>query len=209
MGPLRHFAAEFGYPITAQSNPVCFAAQGGGVLLDRMIYLVTIARLAAGPVSEVQARITRDRNGIDTHAALLLSHGGGAKSQLTASFSALLGNAAALGFAEGAIVIEEPLLAAEQLRVTPMSPATSRVEGSGSGLKAKLKAQPLFRKAVAFRKRQQATHLSYGSSSYAPELQHFIDLVKRGEKASPILPPSLTLEVHHVLATARAKDAVA
>jgi hypothetical protein len=41
-------------------------------------------------------------------------------------------------------------------------------------------------------------------SPYIHELAHFRDLVRAGAKESPILPPSLSVEVMAVLDTARA-----
>lgn len=203
LGAATSLTAEFGYPITPQSNPLCFASDGGGVLLDRAIYLVALARLALGPIAEVQATLVRDAAGIDVHAGLLLRHAGGATAQLAASFTALLGNAATIGCARGGIDLRAPLLACEHLRVTHVEPATARTAAPAGGLKDKLKASPRLRRAAALASLRQERHLPYGASPYAPELDHFCALVRAGATESPVLPPSLSLEIHEALARAR------
>lgn len=205
LGQARHFSADFGYPATGQSHPVCFAPIGGGVLLDRAIYLVALARLALGPVAAIESRLVCDEEGIDTHAALLLTHRDGGTSQLTASFAALLGNSAAIGCSGGAILLREPLLACERMRISVASAPAERVSAPSGGLRARLKQSPFARRLAAAASARKDRTLVYGPSSYAPELSHFRDLVMEGRRESPVLPTALSVEIHGLLAAARSQ----
>ena len=53
LGTPRHLTASFGYKASAASHPGCYAPVGGGVLLDRAVYAVALARLVMGPVDRV------------------------------------------------------------------------------------------------------------------------------------------------------------
>ncbi len=202
LGAPRHLAASFGYPITPASHPVCFAAEGGGVLRDRAIYLVTLSRLLFGPIRAADGVIRRDAAGIDTHAAITLEHDG-ATAQLAASFDVLLGNDATIGGERGAIRLAAPLLACERLRIATARPLEERAAPAAPGLAQRLKGLAPLRRARAMTGELGGRFLPYGGSPYAPELAHFRDLVRAGASHSPVLPPALTLEVHRTLAALR------
>lgn len=202
LGVPRHLDASFGYPITRASHPVCFAGTGGGVLLDRAIYLVTLSRLLFGPVAAADAAIRRDADGIDIHAAFRLEHDGGT-AQLTASFDARLGNDAAIGCTGGVIRLAEPLLSCERMVMSAARAPAGRVTAAAPGLVGRLKERPQVRRARAMAGGLSGQFVPYGASPYAPELAHFRDLVLAGARESPVLPPSLTVEIHRTLSALR------
>lgn len=201
LGDVRHLTVEFGYPTTRTSHPGCYAASGGGVLLDRAIYAVALARLALGPVSSVQSHVVREADGIDIEASLLLGHAEGGCSQLSASLTSMLGNAMTISCTKGAVKVRAPLLAAEQLLVrqtaTPQRPVAS------TGIRKLLKENSLVRRAGSLLRVPRSKHLSYGYSPYAHELAHFRDLCLSGAIESPVLPMNLSLEVMRILDAAR------
>ncbi len=201
LGMVRHLSASFGYPATPTSHPGLYADVGGGVLLDRAIYLVTLARLALGPIEHSRASVTRDRGGIDTEAALLLTHAGGATSQLTASLTTLLGNGMTISGDRGAVTVSAPLLATEQIMTEtaglPERPATS------AGTRHALKERPLVRRLASLARLRKTRFVPFGRSPYVPELEHFRDLYRAGAQESPVLPLQLSLDVMRVLDSAR------
>jgi predicted dehydrogenase len=200
IGQVRALAADFGYPATPETHAGCWKPEGGGVLLDRAIYPVTLARLALGPVERVQAAVTRDASGIDVEAALMLEHRGGAVSQVAASLTALMGNALTLSGTAGAITVAAPLLSAERLEVRHAGPAARGIPG---GMRRRLAESGLLRRARATAAALRTSHIGYGASPYVHELAHFRDLIRAGAGESPVLPPSLSVEVMRVLDAAR------
>lgn len=201
IGTVRHFSASFGYPTTPASHPGCYAAVGGGVLLDRAIYLVTLARLALGPVADTRAEIVRDGNGIDVDAALLLTHSGGATSQITASLSTMLGNTMTIAGDRGAVSVRAPLLSAEKMLVEHVAPPVRPVAMTST--RDRIKQSPVLRVLADVAKQRRTRVLSYGRSPYVHELLHFRDLYRAGAVESPVLPLDLSLDVMRVLDTAR------
>jgi predicted dehydrogenase len=203
IGTARHFAADFGYPTTAETHPSCYAPEGGGVLLDRGVYLVAMARLALGPIGAVQAHVTKDTNGVDVEASLLLTHCAGSTSQLTASFTSLLANTMTIYGTSGSLSVQAPFLTAEKvvLRRAKPSARPTRLTGWRNLFKKSGGA----RRAAAFLRAENSRFMSYGRSPYYHELVHFRDLYWAGAIESPVLPMELSLHVTSVLDNARAQ----
>lgn len=206
LGQLRRFAAEFGYVASPQSHPGCFLPAGGGVLLDRGIYLATLALMVMGPAIDVRAEIVSTTEGIDAEAWITLTHEGGATSALGASLTCELPNRLDIAGTKGSAWVEAPLLAAERYGIAhhdnPERPIPSR-----GGFAAKLKQKPLLRRTLAILRAARAPQSSYGDSLYRAEIEHFRDLVLIDAKESPVLPPSLSVSAMEILDRARASAA--
>jgi predicted dehydrogenase len=202
IGTLRHFAADFGYPTTPQTHAAAWRADGG-VLLDRAIYPITLARLALGPIRDAQVQIVRNAEGLDTDAALLLEHDEGKVSLLAASLTTLLANTMTLAGARGSVVVDAPLLAAETVRVTQAEP---RPSGDGAGRAARLKQIGFLRRARGLLQGLKLPHVGYGPSPYVHVMAHFRDLYRSGDTGSTVLPIELSLEVLTVIERAARGD---
>jgi predicted dehydrogenase len=207
LGSPIHLTADFGYPVTARENASLFASEGGGVLFDRSVYLISLALKLFGPVKDVQASALIDADGIDVHSSVTLVHDRSATSQLAASFVALMPNVATISCSRGMIRIEEPLVGSEGLRIMA-APNSGAVAGSAdasfrSALKRGLKTSALLRRV----KRRLGTGISethsYGSNQYVPFLEHVFDLVRSGKSQSQAIPLDLSLEVLHIVDRAR------
>lgn len=195
IGAIRHFGADFGYPTTAQTHAAAWRADGG-VLLDRAIYPITLARLALGPIRNAQVTITRNVDGLDTDAALLLTHDDGRTALVAASLTALLANSMTIAGERGSVVVDAPLLAAETVRVTHAEP---RPTGDAGGSGARLKQIELLRRARGMLQIFKTPHVGFGASPYVHVMSHFRDLYRARATASPVLPIELSLEVLTVI----------
>jgi predicted dehydrogenase len=202
LGELRRLTASFGYPATPQSHPACYAAVGGGALLDRAIYLVTLSLILMGPTDTVEAHITRNADGIDTEAWITLVHPGGATSALGASLLGELDNRLALSGTEGAAFVEAPLLAAERHGFGRYG-AIERPAPARDGLGAKLKRNAKLRRGLAVARAARIPFSPFGNSLYCGEIAHFRDLMRANAKASPVLPPELSIAAMDLLDKAR------
>jgi predicted dehydrogenase len=202
IGEPRHLAASFGYPANELSHPGCFAQHGGGVLLDRSIYLIALALIALGPARLAHAHIVRDSKGVDVEASLMLAHDNGATSMLSASLRSELDNRLHIAGTGGYAAVDAPLLAGERGSLVTTA-APGRPPAPGAGLGDKLRRSGLLRRGAAVARSIRQSHLSYGGSLYAGEIVHFRDLLRSGAKQSPILPPSFSVSVHALLDEAR------
>lgn len=200
IGSPVQFTADFGYPASRAAMPRLFAGPGSGVLLDRAVYPLALALQLLGPVAKVTSSVTRE-DGVDVHAAIMLEHESGAISQLAASLTALLSNRATLSGTRGAIAIGAPLLKAESLRVSHGGELGA--EQARSGLKARLAAMPALRRAKDALAGLRASHHPYGANHYAPEVGHFLDMIRDGLVESPILPHATSLAIQRIVAECR------
>lgn len=195
-GAPRHMQFSFGYPVHADDRPQLLFPEDGGVLFDRAGYGVTLAISLLGPVSEEQGLVSEE--GSD----LLLLHSSGARSQITVSAGALLPNTVTVGCDRGVVGLDAPSLAAEHLWSQTMLPhpvGRGNEPGAGQGIKARLRQSSILRHLRARALGPRRLWLPYGPDPYLPMLTHVLDLLRRGQTASPLVPPALSMAVIQTL----------
>ena len=149
-------------------------------------------------------------HGVDNHASLQLSHSGGGQSQLSASFTSLMSNTAALACSGGIIRLEEPLIGAETVSVqlrsaernAPRDPTLPL--GLRQKLVHRLRQRALLRRLKWALPSARREYLSYGPDQYLPQLDHFLGLMKVGARESDVVPLELSLAIQRVIDQARA-----
>jgi predicted dehydrogenase len=208
-----HLAFDFGYPMDRKTYPSLFDASDGGVLRDRAVYGVSLALSLLGPVQALRSSVVRNSDGLDVAAAIQLTHASGAISQLAFAINALMSNSATLACTQGVLRLDAPTIGTESISARQMTPLSAsdflKPENSKARLIAKLKAIPALRQLNRRRSAPRATHLSYGADPYRPSLQHFCDLVRAGQKESPIVTLDLSLETLRLVDAARNADLTA
>jgi predicted dehydrogenase len=208
-GRPTHLFADFGYPVSEKGQPRLFSPAAGGVLRDRGIYLVALALNVFGPVQRVDALLEVTAHGVDQHASLQLSHRGGGQSQLSASFTSLMSNTAALACSGGLIHLEEPLIGAETVStrriavVHDLSQETAQPLGARQKLARNLRQRPLLRRLKRSIPNARHEYFAYGPDPYLPQLLHFLALLSAGTAESDIVPLELSLSIQHVIDRAR------
>jgi predicted dehydrogenase len=203
LGAPTQLYADFGYPTNKEVYPRLFKpSAGSGVLLDRGVYPIALAIKLFGNVQKITAHVTRNQDGVDTEAYLILAHENGCLSQLATSIQSLQQNRAVLSFTEGAASLEPPVIGAEALFVQSMQPHQANYQ-SALGLKAKIKQtlkQSSFLRKLKSRKNQgNRQFLSYGKNQYLPVLAHFCGLLQQGKLESDMIPLSFSSEVLRVI----------
>jgi predicted dehydrogenase len=207
-GRPTHLFADFGYPVSEKALPRLFSPAAGGVLLDRGIYLVALALNVFGPVRRVDALLKVTAHGVDQHASLQLSHHGGGHSQVSASFTSLMSNTAALACSGGLIRLEEPLIGAETVSMRRMAVHDLRQEtaqplGARQKLARNLRQRPLLRRLKRAIPNARREYFAYGPDPYLPQLLHFLALLGAGTAESDIVPLELSVSIQHVIDQAR------
>jgi predicted dehydrogenase len=95
LGTIRLLAADIGYPTPFDPQNRFFDRRlGGGALLDRGVYLLSLADFLLGRPAEATGRATLGPSGVDEQASLLLTYPGGALAVLTTSLRSRLRNEA-------------------------------------------------------------------------------------------------------------------
>jgi predicted dehydrogenase len=211
-GKVNNLIADFGYPVSEETQRQLHAKDRGGVLLDRGIYLIALALSVFGPVERVDAYLNFTSLGVDKEAFLQLRHRSGGHSQLAASFNSLMSNTATLSCSGGLIQLEAPLIGSEAVstRHTPVAPPTRDVAQPLSFREKvieKLRESPQLRRINQTIKKSASQHIPFGSDRYLPELNHFISLVKAGAQESDIVPLEFSLDIQRIIDRARADHA--
>jgi predicted dehydrogenase len=209
-GEPHHLLADFGYPVMEDNRSHLFSLNGGGVLLDRAVYLIALALEVFGPVMRTKSHIRFNERGIDLDASLLLSHHAGQVSQVSVSFSSLMSNTAVLACSKGLMRLEKPLLGSEEISIQ-RAPAGGRSLRDvvspltfSETLKRNLRSFPKLRRIGQALPRGSREYLSYGSNRYLPEVNHFLGLLEAGIKESPVVPLERSLSVQRIIEEARA-----
>lgn len=212
LGKIKHLSASFGYPASSLSYPQLFAQSGGGVLLDRAVYLLALACALLGEVEQVTALVDKNSAGIDTQASILLRHRQGGSSQLTASLDALLANDITLGCENGSLQLPAPALGAEHVvKQFFLGHKVARQEASSPGkpgLGQKLKSLSCLRRANFLRSRLKAEHHSFGGNPYSPQISHFCELLRSGRRESARVPHTLSRQIIELVEQIRAQTNV-
>lgn len=146
IGEILTLTAEFGYPTEFDPQNRFFnPALGGGALLDRGSYPLSLAFYLLGEPLAVTGQAYLGNTGVDEQSAYLLSYGGGAIAQLSASLRAYTTNRATITGTTGRIIIHPPFCRPDHISITPLSPepvvTTHSPYRSPTGLKARLENQ--------------------------------------------------------------------
>ena len=201
LGEVRLLTADFGYPTSFDPESRFFnPALGGGALLDRGVYPLSLAYFLLGNPAEVVGQATIGTTGVDEQQTALLSYPSGALAVLAASLRSRLRNEAVVIGTEGRIRIHEPFFAPNRITWTrtrePVGPAPSASTGSG-GWKARIKRNPLLRRAVDQVGRPLLGAISRDGTTitehvagrgYQFEAAEAMRRIRAGELESPLMP---------------------
>ncbi len=200
-GAAKRLQFDFSLPADAATMPQLFTKEDGGVLRDRAIYGVAAALDLLGPVTDQQAHIQRNPDGIDTAATLTLTHASEATSLLTFSFDGVGDNHLNLSCAFGHLrmpALEGEVIETKMFRPKPRTPLSAT-----PSLATRMKQRPTLRRFKrTFGLSRARTH-SFGTHPYAPMLAHFVDLVRQGQSTSPVITPDLMRQAAQLIDQAR------
>ena len=119
IGEVRMLTADFGYPAPFSPDNRFYDLQaGGGALLDRGVYPLSLAYFLLGPPAEVVGRASIGSTGVDEQQSTLLTYQGGALAVLTASLRSRLRNEAVVIGTRGQIRIHERFDAPRRVSVS-------------------------------------------------------------------------------------------
>jgi predicted dehydrogenase len=116
LGDVRLLSAEMGYRTPFDPRNRFFSLElGGGALMDRGVYLLSLALYLLGPPSEASGRASMGSSGVDDTAHLVLTYPNRALAVLTSSLTCRLRNEAVIVGSKGEIRIQDPFYAPRRL----------------------------------------------------------------------------------------------
>jgi predicted dehydrogenase len=160
IGEVRSLTANFGYPVAFDANSRFFNPElGGGTLLDRGIYPLSLAFYLLGAPSQITTAATLATTGVDVYSAMQLDYSSGASSGATAvlysSMRQMTSNEVWIEGTKGVIQIHAPFYKPYRISLLPegarvvLPTALADLDLSASeqpGLTAKLKQKSIVQK---------------------------------------------------------------
>lgn len=221
LGELRQLTADFSYALVVDPAHHVFQPDGGGALLDRAVYGVSLAVAALGPVVDVVSTARKGSTGVDEDVALLLSHRSGAIATITASLRSRGSNEAVLRGTGATVTLHEPYFGATRYSVVPAAPVD--LGGTGSprtpGTAAKVMGEVMGRLGNSVRARQavetakgltkaglhqmKATAAPTDGRGYAHQVAAVREAIRAGLTEHPDMTLAHSVEVMQVLDRAR------
>lgn len=184
-------------------------ARAGGALLHRGIYPLSLARHFCGPITSVSAAGRIGPTGVDTDAAMIVTHASGATSTLRASLCHSGSNAASLWGTQARIDLAAPIWRPASARLilerpaSPLAEGVRRLERFRETHQGQVMATMLAR-LRALKKPGRALDSHFLGNGYAHEALAFMEAVKAGQSGSDIMPLVESIEILSAIDEARA-----
>jgi len=204
IGAPQVMTASFGVPTYFDPASRFFDPdQGGGALLDRGCYPISLALRLMGEADGVDGTVLRAPTGVDETAVATIRFRSGGVAQIAASLVVSLSNDLHIAGPLGAIRLHNPITRPTRLSLTkaktigrPGEPAT------GGGLRSKLR--DLAQDSRAFNLLQHAVmgaprFYPLRGNGYGHEIAEVQRRLRSGETESPIVPISLTVATLRII----------
>ena len=183
-------------------------ARGGGALLNRGVYPLSLARLLLGPVAETRALARLGGTGVDEEAVLALRHASGAVSTLRASLRTAGEPATMIYGTAGTIRLSGPVWRPTGATLTPVRAGAGMAPPARfEALRETPLAQALSRRAAPLRRLLKgggaAIRAPLRGSGYQYQLAEVMACVRRGATGSDLMPLAESVEILEVIDAAR------
>jgi len=213
IGDVRMMTGSFAIAdAVRQDNNLFNADLGGGALLHRGIYPLSLAVHLLGVPDRVSSEAIIGETGVDEETAVLLRYDGGALVELHASTRTDAANDFWILGTQGRIHLHAPIYRPFRMTVTPVR-ARAKGDGGGSrleGLKEGGLVQGAYQRlgflASPFLNRKSKTlTLPYGGNGYHYEADTVRRAVEAGQLESDIMSLSESIRIMELMDTIRAQ----
>ena len=124
IGKVRMLSADFGYVVSSNSSYSTTLEKGGGVLLDRGIYGLSLAYYLLGEPAAITTQANLLDTGVDEQSTVLLNYNKGALAVLSQSLCTESSNQAIIMGSKGRITIDKLFIMPEKISVAKFDAAT-------------------------------------------------------------------------------------
>ncbi len=220
LGELRQLTADFSYAVNVDPAHHVFSPDGGGALLDRAVYGVSLAVAAFGPVVDVVSVARKGSAGVDEDVVLILTHRNEAISTITASLRSRGSNEAILRGTRASVTLHEPFFGATRYSVVAAEPVDLGNAGATTGAASKLMGEVMGRLGNSVRARQlveaakgvtkagmqqlKSTAAPTNGHGYSHQVAAVREAIRAGQTEHPRMSLAHSIEVMQVLDRARA-----
>ena len=198
LGAVRLLQGNFAYAVAPRSAPALFdPASGGGALLDRGVYLISLAHHFLGVPDAVDGIAQTHPSGVDAQSTYQLRFPGGAVAAFSASLGAHGSNDFHVFGERGRLCLHDPFYRARRLSFQPSevphdAPASSRptaawkasLRGSAAAQAARSALDPLLQRLSG----RRTVSMSFPGHGYQFELIEASRCIDAGLRESPVMP---------------------
>lgn len=215
LGEPRSMTAAFlGADVPDPGQGIFDPARGGGALLHRGVYGVSLARHLLGPVASTSATARLGTTGVDEETALVLRHESGALSTITSSLRTAGPNGFSVFGTEARLEVSGPIYRPSFARITPITARHGGMAG-GAGTNGRLAALRQSSLAHAVRQRtgglvdalrpprRRTVRRPYRGNGYQYEAEAVRAALEAGKSESSVMPLDESIEVMKILDSAR------
>ncbi|MGF1588353.1 MAG: Gfo/Idh/MocA family protein [Pleurocapsa sp.] len=205
IGDVRMLTADFGYPLVNSNNAFFAPEFGGGVLLDRGVYGLSLAYYLLGEPAEILSQASICASGVDEQSSILLKYPQGKLAILSQSLRTRTSNQAVIMGTTGKILIEELFIMPEKISVSQFSPSTQAFPSPLIPLSAKQKLvaaakqnsliKGLYRSISGLLKSEQVIVKPLKGNGYNYEATEVMNCLHNGQLESEIMPLDETLKI--------------
>ncbi len=212
IGHVQMIRADFGYPTWYDPENRFFSLnRGGGSLMDRGIYTLSLARFILGDHENMKSSATIGPTGVDHQSACLLEYPNGAIADLSSTLTTYGTNEAVIMGTRGQIRIHDPFYRPSRISLSQFEePCAPTASLDGGGFKQKLKDNPLVSKLHRMATplldllRGGAISQPFPGNGYQFEIEEVTQCLQQGETESSIMPLDDTLAIMETMDEMRA-----
>jgi predicted dehydrogenase len=210
IGPIRLMQGNFAYPSAPSPKANILNRElGGGALLDRGVYLVSLAQHLLGASVSVRASACFGPTGVDEQSAYQLVYESGALADFAASLRTRGTNEAVISGDHGVMRLCEPFYRSHRLVTKAFSQPASDSGGDAAPSAGFLRGVIQSSAATSLRRRWspvldilqrgRVQSFPFPGNGYQFQIQHVSDCLRQQRTESPIMPLNDSLEVMRVM----------
>lgn len=206
LGELRSLQGSFmGSDLPGTGASLFDPARGGGALMHRGVYPLSLARHLLGPIAEVTAVGRIGGTGVDEDCSVILRHEGGAITTLTASLRSPGPNGLVLAGTRGLLELATPIYRPHRARLRAVTPRDGSRQGAPR-LEGLRESGPVQRLAqMLARDTGRTIRKPYGGNGYHYEAAEVARCLQAGLTVSDLMPLSESVEIMAAIDAARAQ----
>ncbi len=211
LGQVQLIVGDMGYSVPYGPNNRFYSPQGGGALLDRGVYLISLAYFLIGEPTSITSQATIGETGVDEQSSYCLSFEHGAQALLSSTLKTTGTNEVIIIGSEGRIKLQDPFYCPYQYQFTKYFSPVPKVSddkidfriGKKQKLIQLIKSNPFSNKVLtkikSFTNRQTSIQIPCRGNGYYYEAAAVTNYLQQGIQESPVMPLSETLTIMQTL----------
>lgn len=206
LGEVRSLQGSFmGSDLPGTGASLFDPARGGGALMHRGVYPLSLARHLLGPIAQVTAAGRIGDSGVDEDCSVILRHDSGALTTLTASLRSPGPNGLVLAGTHGMLDLAAPVYRPHRARLIAVRPRDGSKQGAPrlEGLRESGTAQRLAQ--MLARGGGRVISRPYAGNGYHYEAAEVARHLQAGTTVSALMPPGESVEIMAAIDAARAQ----